>query len=238
MLHYKASKLAVLAGKRKFLALVAAVALMMNASVASATIVTVTFVGRVNNVVYNTDNVFGSPAYGDAIVAQQVFDTSKAAQTVAEPGLNQIFGGSVYGGPSGFVVSNLITIGSFTMSLNDPSGMLIASGFPSPTETVYGVFTRSGETQTFINIGIEHPTDPLPLSPTTPFSVNLENNFDSYIRLWRFDFSGPQYDVIFGSLDSVTVSSSAVPEPSTWAMMLLGFAGLGYAGYRRATLAA
>jgi PEP-CTERM motif len=25
------------------------------------------------------------------------------------------------------------------------------------------------------------------------------------------------------------------PEPSTWAMMLLGFVGLGYAGYRRAT---
>jgi hypothetical protein len=26
-----------------------------------------------------------------------------------------------------------------------------------------------------------------------------------------------------------------VPEPSTWAMMLIGFAGLGYAGYRRAS---
>jgi phospholipase/lecithinase/hemolysin len=26
---------------------------------------------------------------------------------------------------------------------------------------------------------------------------------------------------------------TAVPEPSTWAMLLLGFAGLGYAGYRR-----
>jgi hypothetical protein len=24
-----------------------------------------------------------------------------------------------------------------------------------------------------------------------------------------------------------------VPEPSTWAMMLLGFAGLGFVGYRR-----
>jgi hypothetical protein len=27
--------------------------------------------------------------------------------------------------------------------------------------------------------------------------------------------------------------ASAVPEPSTWAMMLLGFAGLGYAAFRR-----
>lgn len=29
--------------------------------------------------------------------------------------------------------------------------------------------------------------------------------------------------------------SSTVPEPSTWAMMLLGFVGLGYAGYRKAS---
>jgi probable HAF family extracellular repeat protein len=27
---------------------------------------------------------------------------------------------------------------------------------------------------------------------------------------------------------------AAIPEPSTWAMMLLGFTGLGFAGYRRA----
>ena len=33
---------------------------------------------------------------------------------------------------------------------------------------------------------------------------------------------------------SFTRRSIAAPEPSTWAMMLLGFAGLGYAGYRRA----
>jgi hypothetical protein len=29
------------------------------------------------------------------------------------------------------------------------------------------------------------------------------------------------------------MTSGVVPEPSTWAMMLIGFAGLGYAGYRR-----
>jgi PEP-CTERM motif len=33
-------------------------------------------------------------------------------------------------------------------------------------------------------------------------------------------------------------SITAVPEPSTWAMMLLGFAGLGYAGYRASRTAA
>jgi hypothetical protein len=32
---------------------------------------------------------------------------------------------------------------------------------------------------------------------------------------------------------SGSVSVTAVPEPTTWAMMLLGFAGLGFAGYRR-----
>jgi hypothetical protein len=29
------------------------------------------------------------------------------------------------------------------------------------------------------------------------------------------------------------LGSPAVPEPSTWAMMALGFAGLAFAGYRR-----
>ena len=33
-------------------------------------------------------------------------------------------------------------------------------------------------------------------------------------------------------LDNVTLAS-AVPEPSTWAMMILGFLGLGFVGYRR-----
>lgn len=43
------------------------------------------------------------------------------------------------------------------------------------------------------------------------------------------------------SYDAGVWSVSAVPEPSTWAMMILGFAGLGFMAYRRrssATLAA
>src|SRR5580704_6800805 len=32
---------------------------------------------------------------------------------------------------------------------------------------------------------------------------------------------------------SIDMGVAAVPEPATWAMMLLGFAGLGFAGYRK-----
>jgi hypothetical protein len=30
----------------------------------------------------------------------------------------------------------------------------------------------------------------------------------------------------------VSVATASVPEPSTWAMLTLGFAGLGFVGYR------
>ena len=40
---------------------------------------------------------------------------------------------------------------------------------------------------------------------------------------------------VYENYYAVTVGS--VPEPSTWAMMMLGFAGLGFAGYRKAKVA-
>lgn len=54
------------------------------------------------------------------------------------------------------------------------------------------------------------------------------------------EFSGLQTSITFtDNVDEnwhgLTVGISAVPEPSTWAMLLLGFAGLGWAAYRRAS---
>jgi PEP-CTERM motif len=48
----------------------------------------------------------------------------------------------------------------------------------------------------------------------------------------------PTARIVAGTLRSFTSDvsgdfSATVPEPSTWAMMLLGFAGLGYAAYRK-----
>jgi hypothetical protein len=73
------------------------------------------------------------------------------------------------------------------------------------------------------------------LSVAESFFRDLVLNLGSY--------SGPAVDLTFGY--NLTAKGSggfgldfavggAVPEPSTWAIMLLGFAGLGFAGYRRA----
>jgi hypothetical protein len=54
-------------------------------------------------------------------------------------------------------------------------------------------------------------------------AFNSQGQDEAYTRL------SPEYTMM------VSIGfDGTVPEPSTWAMMLLGFAGLGFAGYRRA----
>ena len=58
---------------------------------------------------------------------------------------------------------------------------------------------------------------------------------DAYMRklMLAGPFS-PNYPDAFGEI----AIARAVPEPSTWAMMILGFAGVGYMTYRRRKVAA
>jgi PEP-CTERM motif len=61
----------------------------------------------------------------------------------------------------------------------------------------------------------------------------FESSNDTVINLGNF---GPNIDLTINGFGAFVIGGvvEAVPEPSTWALMLLGFAGLGYAGYRRA----
>ncbi len=78
------------------------------------------------------------------------------------------------------------------------------------------------------------------LSSTSSFTIGL----DTYtVNIVGFEQGGVQTSS-FWTEEGVTNTANLVanvdltsrvlgtPEPSTWAMMLLGFAGLGYAGFR------
>jgi hypothetical protein len=80
----------------------------------------------------------------------------------------------------------------------------------------------NGRGQSAVASGSWSVSDPL---NTITFLINDNNMLgNSFAMSWAMDCAN---DVIQGQI------SAAVPEPSTWAMMLIGFAGLGYTARRR-----
>ena len=65
---------------------------------------------------------------------------------------------------------------------------------------------------------------------------NFSSAYLAYENDFEFGITDPTntYETTYGNayVTFSTLSISEVPEASTWAMMLIGFAGLGFAGYR------
>jgi hypothetical protein len=71
---------------------------------------------------------------------------------------------------------------------------------------------------------------------TTPTAGSLVDYTGSQVALARVII--PAHDSVSQVIWNGSGSLTAVPEPATWAMALLGFAGLGFAARRRAKLKA
>jgi hypothetical protein len=75
--------------------------------------------------------------------------------------------------------------------------------------------------------------------PVVGNNVNMNYSDESYIFTW----AGGNATLTFASLNTPSnnpygpvigdVSIAAVPEPATWAMMILGFLGVGFVAYCR-----
>jgi hypothetical protein len=124
-----------------------------------------------------------------------------------------------------------LTIDVTETGLTQNAAQLFLSTFGSNSITGGGTLTE----QTFLDTGNGVFTTVTPLGSQTftgggfvPQIANLGTvpGTFSITEVYTLNLSGP------GSFNA-NIDVSAVPEASTWAMLILGFLGVGFAGYRR-----
>jgi|SRR5665213_1074348 len=147
------------------------------------------------------------------------FDVSAVLQTVASGGNFDVVGitGSVSQGGTPYAITGLIPAPS------DPGNYF---GFDNLVVTTGGVapYSLDNGGVAFYDAGITNYY--YPSEPNTGFNVYGDGGTSATLS------TTGSYDVntSFNGTYSLT---AAVPEPSTWAMMILGFLGVGFMAYRK-----
>jgi hypothetical protein len=218
----------------KSVALASTVLALISTS-ASADIVTETWTGTVSSGVDNAGFFGGTNLTGAAFTATYTFDTNISGVVNNPPGFF-IEGGSAStsGHLSPAISASLLINGqTFDVPNVNPSDFLselsaVNLNAVTPFQAFAVVVPGSDGSDLQNSIFTQDPNAPVLTSLATPFTytyvpVGNSSNLSSFV---------------FG-LDDLTLANNtvtltdAVPEPSTWAMLLLGFAGIGFMAYRR-----
>jgi hypothetical protein len=233
----------------KFSAVVTAVVTAATLSCAgpvSAEVIEYSFTGTVSS---GTDytGVFGPIATpsgtnlkGDSFVANFTYDDS-LGQSLGISGVDGKEGGSEFKNTSP-ITSATVTINGTTLNISSSFDGSAISDSSTPGKRVWDISASPSDTSilevSLTDIGVEYGvTFTLPPDVETPLNLSLAiPNVSSFGFFDLFNPDGSNLAFADVTLSSVTTSvvATGVPEPSTWALMLLGFAGLGFAGYRRA----
>jgi hypothetical protein len=193
---------------------------------ASAEIVTATFTGSVTSV-FDTDGGLPPASEGDSLVATYVFDLDNATGSTLIPTGGEISG--VYGP---FVTATLSVNGVVSNPLPGfTSGELTGETQVFDTGSIVGA-SLLGTGMSFLSTvtGTDFSW-PLTLPPT---GFSYDPTDADQTQTFLSDNNG---DVLEADISNVTIAVTvtpppAVPEPSTWVMMLVGFAGVGFVSYR------
>jgi hypothetical protein len=150
-------------------------------------------------------------------------------------------GGGAWSG-SGIVMNNhgSGTLNLYATPFNDPTNYMAVLAGQSET-VVYGrtyselgLYWGSIDTYNVLTLFNGASSVVVPVPPVAD-GDQFADDSNRYFVVSGFNFD----KAVFGSngnsfeFDNVAVGGG-VPEPSTWALMLLGFVGLGFAGYRKA----
>jgi hypothetical protein len=133
---------------------------------------------------------------------------------------------------------------SFTLDSNPiPTGQADVGSGPIAPYFANILGTLNNAPVTFEYITFYGPTDGGGLSAGTQPGDTGTNYFDLFgAQIFGNTNTAPSFapgtflfaNVLNGPLvDTLTISAAAAPEPATWAMMLLGFAGIGFVAFRR-----
>jgi hypothetical protein len=202
---------------------------------ASASIVTQTYSGTAAG--SNDLGLFGiQGSVNTAFTATFVFDTDTigaGTQTNASGTIRNLYGGSV--GTVSPLLSASLTINGQTFSFPTTANL-------SQTIVDYsaGIFqaqssvSDANNNSLLVRIYTTDPAAPTGASVETPITYTPVPKFSVPVTPSYFQHgSGAENTLtLTASMLTVTVAGS-VPEASTWAMMVLGFAGVGFLTYRR-----
>jgi hypothetical protein len=213
-------------GKTNLLMMTIAAAVLGLPAASSAEIVTATFTGSVTSV-FDSGGGLPPASESDPLVATYVFDLDQATGSSLLP-----TGGEISGPYGSFVTASVSVNGVVYGPLPGfTSGELTGETQVFDIGSIIGA-TLLGTGMSFNSIvtGLDFAW-PLTLTPTG-FSYNPTDADQT--QTFVSDSAG---DILEADISNVTITVAvtpppAVPEPSTWAMMLLGFVGLGFAGYR------
>jgi hypothetical protein len=223
---------------------------------ASANVIDVIYTGTINSGGTDTGGIFNnnvgisSNAYsGASFTAEYKFDTTLGANinTTYNPAYTGNVGGTDWTGqPTSPAIFAAATINGVTISVGS-SSLSYFLNFTNPGISQIEYLARSSSSSVnYTHIEqldgyiTRNDTSLLSLPLTGPFNYTLGAGDNGQLGIFEETSDGitTQQTAIYATIASLSVSSavslsSDVPEPSTWAMMILGFAGIGFMAYRR-----
>jgi hypothetical protein len=127
-----------------------------------------------------------------------------------------------------FFDTNPFPPATFTMSILDPSDNLLYSAEGSTSASTHDFLAPNPITTNQFTVELSAFSGPLNLDV---IEVSFGNDPD--LNAGSIVLSLGQFAPGLGFAAPSFAINAAVPEPSTWAMMILGFTGIGFMAYRR-----
>lgn len=217
--------------KNGFLAIICAAALCALPSQASAFVVSGSFTGTSGNLTGVFQNVDGSEVSLQSVSGSFSYNFDELTSTASPT--------------TGLYRYLFLTGASFTVNIGTTNFSFLnyETGFMQLRSSAnsfafFDVLERVGTIANLPFLQVDAAAADLFDDPSDPSTIHIAG-LPGMLRMSSAEGNGTT--IVYAdwqiALDSVTASVSAIPEPSTWAMMILGFAGIGLVTYRQRNMA-